>query len=161
MQATPSQGGSAPWPATMADLDSGARLARQDCSAVTERGGSAILRWDSTAPAALIAGAEARLAAGARFVVLAAAPPLGRDGDRALLARWWSAAHGRLAGLYAGWAVLVPGADVDPGLLARCAVRDSAFPFSVRACADQAEGCLWLRARLEESGAMSSCAAAP
>lgn len=123
--------------------------------------GLPIVRWDGTAPAALIAALEARLAAGARFAVLAAAPPLGRDEERGLLARWWSTVRGRLAGLCAGWAVLVPGADVDPALLAHHAVRDPAPPFPVRACADQADALLWLRARLAQAGAVSPRAATP
>jgi hypothetical protein len=139
----------------------GAQFAGRACAAPPERrGGSLILRWDGTAPAALIAQIEACLAAGTGFAVLGAGPPSGRGADDALLARWWSATRGRLAGLCAGWAVLVPGADVNPGLLARDSVRDPALPFPVRTCADQAEAFVWLVSKLETLDAVPVRAAA-
>jgi hypothetical protein len=161
MPVVASQGGGALQITAMTGPDPGAQTARQHSSPAPAPGSSVIVHWDSAAPALLIAAVEARLAAGTRFAVLAAVPPLGRGEDHALLARWWSAVHGRLAGRCTGWAVLVPGADIDPALLARHAVRDSAFQFPIRACADRAEALRWLRVRLMEASATSPHAAAP
>jgi len=138
-----------------------ARVTGQGCSTAPECRGVPVVRWDGTAAATLIAEVEACVAAGARFAVLAAAPPLGHGAEAgALLARWWPTAHDRLAGLCAGWAVLVPGADVNPGLLARYAVQDPALPFPVRTCADQAEAFVWLVSKLETLDAVPVRAAA-
>ena len=110
-----------------------------------------MLSWDGRAPTSLIGQVEARLAAGTRFVVLASMTPLGRPADRGFLEGWWRAAHPRLGGLCAGWAVLVARAGVDPGRLLRDdTVAD--FPaFPIRTCADRADALWWLRTRLAKA----------
>ena len=143
-----------------------ARLAGQHPAAPRSRGAEwpfaagnspalPLLHWDGRVATTLIAQVEARLASGERFVVLAAAAPLGRGADRALLDRWWRAAQGRLDGRCAGWAVLVPGADVRPALLPASAGLTEMVGFPIRACADQAEALWWLRGRLAETQAAS------
>lgn len=105
---------------------------------------TSVLDWDGRSPIALIGAVEARLAAGAPFVVLAPSTPLGRAADRGLLEGWWRVALPRLAGLCVGWAALVPEAAIpaEP-------TTDGAFP--IRFCADRAEALWWLRSRLAGS----------
>ena len=110
-----------------------------------------VLDWDGRSATSLIAQVETRLAVGARFVVLAPTSPLGRVADRGFLEGWWRAAQPRLTGLCAGWATIVPGADVNPGHLS---VQPSGLNFAefpVRACADRAEALWWLQVQLAKT----------
>jgi hypothetical protein len=107
---------------------------------------SPIVQWDGASPAALIAAAESRMAAGLRFVVLATPPCC--DSDRALIASWQAAASGRLAASCGGWAEVVPGADVSPAKLSRLTCGQPDLRFPQRAFADRMEAMAWLRHRL-------------
>ena len=107
-----------------------------------------VLNWDGRTPTSLIGQVETRLAVGARFVVLAPTSPLGRAADRGFLAGWWRAAQPRLTGLCAGWATIVPGADVNPGHLSVRADEFDFVEFPIRACADRAEAVWWLQVQL-------------
>ncbi len=115
-----------------------------------------VLSWDGRTPTTLIGQVEARLAVGARFAVLANTTPLGRAADRGFLEGWWRAAHPRLGSLCAGWAVLVAGADVNPGLLLGADTVADFAAFPIRNCADRADALWWLRTRLAKADSAPS-----